>query len=105
VVITKLPFQVPTDPIVQSRCELADKRMAQGGSDYYIPETILAFKQGFGRLVRSARDSGVVFVLDNRIITRRYGQRFFASIPDCRNVVAPFHECLREAQRWLARNG
>jgi len=104
VVITKLPFQVPTDPIVQSRCELADKRMAQGGSDYYIPETILAFKQGFGRLVRSATDSGVVFVLDNRIITRRYGQRFFASIPDCRNVVAPFHECLREAERWLGRS-
>ncbi|MFW5866964.1 MAG: ATP-dependent DNA helicase, partial [Armatimonadota bacterium] len=49
VVITKLPFQVPTDPIVQSRCELADRRRADGGSDYYIPETILAFKQGFGR--------------------------------------------------------
>ncbi len=104
VVITKLPFQVPTDPIVQSRCELADKRRAEGGSDYYIPETILAFKQGFGRLVRSTTDSGVVFVLDNRIITRRYGQRFFASIPDCRNVVAPFDECLREAERWFERN-
>ena len=42
---------------------------------------------------------------DNRIITRRYGQRFFASIPDCRNVVAPFHECLQEAERWLGRHG
>jgi Rad3-related DNA helicase len=104
VVITKLPFAVPTDPIVQSRCELADRRRADGGSDYYIPETILAFKQGFGRLVRSATDSGVVFVLDNRIITRRYGQRFFASIPDCRIVVEPFHECLVEAERWLRRS-
>ncbi|MFW6437718.1 MAG: helicase C-terminal domain-containing protein, partial [Armatimonadota bacterium] len=91
--------------IVQSRCELADRRMAQGGSDYYIPETILAFKQGFGRLVRSATDSGVVFVLDNRIITRRYGQRFLASIPECRTIVEPFHECLREAERWLGRKG
>ncbi len=103
VVITKLPFAVPTDPIVQSRCELADERMAEGGTDYYIPQTILAFKQGFGRLVRATTDQGVVFVLDNRIITRRYGQRFFASIPDCRNVVEPFHECLREAERWLGR--
>lgn len=103
VVITKLPFQVPTDPIVQSRCELAAKRQAEGGTDYYIPETILGFKQGIGRLVRSAIDQGVVFVLDNRLITRRYGQRFFASIPDCRKMVGSFHECLSEAERWLKR--
>mgnify|MGYP001058917422 CR=1 FL=1 len=103
VVITKLPFQVPTDPIVQSRCELAARREAQGGSDYYIPETILAFKQGFGRLVRSMTDQGVVFVLDNRLITRNYGQRFFASIPDCSIYVSDFHECLCEAERWLKR--
>jgi len=103
VVITKLPFQVPTDPIVQSRCELANTRQADGGSDYYIPETILAFKQGFGRLVRSMTDQGVVFVLDNRLITRNYGQRFFASIPDCSTFVSSFHDCLCEAERWLRR--
>ena len=48
-------------------------------------------------------DQGVVFVLDNRLITRSYGQRFFASIPDCSIYVSDFHECLCEAERWLKR--
>ncbi|NLO05218.1 MAG: hypothetical protein GX131_05245 [candidate division WS1 bacterium] len=101
VVIVKLPFAVPTDPIVQSRCELAASRGHDGSRDYYIPETILGFKQGIGRLVRSATDQGVVFVLDNRLVTRRYGQRFFDSIPQCRFLVESFEECLQEAERWL----
>ncbi len=101
VVIVKLPFSVPTDPIVESRCELAANRGPDGGSDYYIPEAILGFKQGIGRLIRSVTDEGVVFVLDNRLITRRYGQRFFASIPECRFQMGGFHECLQEAERWL----
>ncbi|MEA3402860.1 MAG: helicase C-terminal domain-containing protein, partial [Armatimonadota bacterium] len=101
VVITKLPFAVPTDPIVQARCELAASRGRDGGHDYYIPEAILGFKQGIGRLVRATTDQGVVFVLDNRLLTRRYGRRFFASVPEGRVQVDDFHECLREAERWL----
>lgn len=100
VVITKLPFAVPTDPIVQARCERAAS-LGLNGYDYYIPEAILAFKQGIGRLVRSTSDQGVVFVLDNRLITRGYGQRFFNSIPECRTQVGEFLDCLREAERWL----
>ncbi len=103
VVIVKLPFAVPTDPIVEARCELAASRGLDGGYDYYIPEAILGFKQGTGRLVRSTTDQGVVFVLDNRLLTRSYGRRFFASIPDCRYQVGDFDECLREADRWLKR--
>ncbi len=103
VVIVKLPFAVPTDPIVAARCELAAERAGDGGSDYYIPEAILGFKQGFGRLVRSTSDQGVVFVLDNRLLTRSYGRRFLHSIPQGRLLVDEFHECLREAERWLAR--
>ena len=86
---------------MQSRCELAASRGHDGSRDYYIPETILGFKQGIGRLVRSATDQGVVFVLDNRLVTRRYGQRFFDSIPQCRFLVESFVECLQEAERWL----
>ncbi len=103
VVIVKLPFAVPTDPIVAARCELAAEREREGGSDYYIPEAVLGFKQGFGRLVRSTSDQGVVFVLDNRLLTRSYGRRFLDSIPQGRLQVGEFDECLREAERWLAR--
>jgi len=103
VVIVKLPFAVPTDPIVAARCELAAEREREGGSDYYIPEAVLGFKQGFGRLVRSTSDQGVVFVLDSRLLTRSYGRRFLASIPQGRLQVGEFFECLREAERWLAR--
>ncbi len=101
VVIVKLPFAVPTDPIVRARCELADSRGMDGGSDYYIPEAILGFKQGLGRLLRSTADQGVVFVLDNRLLTRGYGRRFLASIPQGRSQIGSFDECLLEAERWL----
>jgi Rad3-related DNA helicase len=101
VVIVKLPFAVPTDPIVQARCELAAARGLDGGGDYYIPEAILGFKQGIGRLVRSTTDTGVVFVLDNRLLTRGYGRRFLGSIPQGRLEVGSFEECLLEAERWL----
>lgn len=103
VVIVKLPFAVPTDPIVQARCELAAGNGLDGGGDYYIPEAILGFKQGIGRLVRSTTDTGVIFVLDNRLLTRSYGRRFLASIPQGRLQVSSFDECLLEARRWLRR--
>lgn len=103
VVIVKLPFAVPTDPIVEARCEAAAGRGLDGGGDYYIPEAILAFKQGIGRLVRSTTDTGVVFVLDNRLLTRSYGRRFLGSIPQGRLEVGSFEECLLEAERWLRR--
>ncbi len=103
VVIVKLPFAVPTDPIVSARCERAAERDGDGGGDYYIPEAILGFKQGIGRLVRSTTDQGVIFVLDNRLLTRSYGRRFLASIPQGRLHIGEFDECLREAERWLAQ--
>jgi DNA polymerase-3 subunit epsilon/ATP-dependent DNA helicase DinG len=78
-VITKLPFPVPSDPVFAARSELFDDPFGQ----YAVPQAILRFKQGFGRLIRSADDRGACLVLDRRVLTRRYGESFVASLPDC----------------------
>ena len=84
VIIDKLPFAVPSDPVVEAR---TNRIREEGGNpfyDYQIPQAALALKQGFGRLIRSKTDRGVVVMLDNRITKQRYGQIFFDSLPDYR---------------------
>lgn len=101
VVITKLPFAVPSDPLIEARQEDAARRGLNPMEDYYIPEAVVGFKQGFGRLIRTRTDRGVVFVLDTRILTRAYGRRFFRSVPRCELVRDDMEACLRQADRWL----
>ncbi|MDP6542455.1 MAG: helicase C-terminal domain-containing protein [Phycisphaerae bacterium] len=82
VIIAKLPFAAPNDPIVEARIDA----IRQGGGNpfvqYQLPEAIIRFKQGFGRLIRSTSDTGIVVVLDQRLVTKSYGKRFIASLPD-----------------------
>ena len=82
VIVDKLPFAVPTDPIVRARTE---RISAEGGNafrEYHVPRATLALKQGFGRLIRTASDRGVLVMLDNRIRTKSYGKIFLNSLPD-----------------------
>ena len=95
--IVKLPFDVPNDPIIQSRSETFENPF----SEYTLPEAILRFRQGFGRLIRTQSDRGVVAVLDRRVRSKQYGQLFLQSLPNCHLVESSIEDLPEEARRWL----
>ncbi len=82
VIIDKLPFAVPSDPIVDARIRKIREDGGNPFAEYQIPSAVLALKQGFGRLIRSASDRGLLALLDNRILKQAYGKIFFDSLPD-----------------------
>lgn len=83
VIITKLPFAVPTHPLVQARAEQIEESGKSSFMHYQLPEAVLKFKQGIGRLIRSKQDTGIIVILDSRVITKHYGKMFINSIPEC----------------------
>ncbi len=85
-VIDKLPFPVPTDPLQQARQERAEQATGSGFAHYTVPLTTLALKQGLGRLIRSHRDQGLAAVFDSRLVTRPYGRRILDSLPPFRRI-------------------
>jgi len=97
VVLTKLPFDVPTDPLIAARSEMYEDSF----QEYYLPEAILKFRQGFGRLIRTASDRGVVAILDRRVLTKQYGRLFLESLPPCTARQGPATNLAREAGKWL----
>jgi len=92
-----LPFDVPSDPIVAARAETFDDPFYQ----YSLPEAILRFRQGFGRLIRTQFDRGVIVVFDRRILTKRYGKLFLDSLPPCTVKAGPLAELPHSATQWL----
>ncbi len=82
VIIHKLPFAVPDDPVQQARVERVVATGGNGFTDYSVPEAVIKLKQGFGRLIRSRSDRGIVVLLDGRILSRRYGRQFLDALPD-----------------------
>jgi ATP-dependent DNA helicase DinG len=97
VVIDKLPFASPGDPVVAARIERLRSRGGNPFGDYQVPVAVLTLKQGLGRLIRSASDTGILAVLDSRLLRRAYGSRFLESLPPARLV----HD-LAEVERFMA---
>ena len=87
VIITKLPFAVPDEPLIQARLEQIRSEGGNPFMDYQLPEAVLRFKQGFGRLIRSRDDHGIVVILDGRVASKWYGKRFLQALPECKIVV------------------
>ena len=96
--MARLPFPVPTEPIYAARAELFDEPFR----DFALPQAVLRFRQGFGRLIRRKSDRGVFVVLDRRIISREYGQAFLASLPRTRVVQESISTMPQRVERWLS---
>jgi ATP-dependent DNA helicase DinG len=83
VVLTRLPFAVPDHPLQQARAERIEENDGDPFRELSLPQAVLKLRQGFGRLIRSHDDEGTVAILDPRIRTKRYGQTFLRSLPNC----------------------
>lgn len=95
--VAKLPFSVPTEPVFEARSEQYEDPFG----DYSLPQAILRLRQGFGRLIRTKTDRGVVVILDRRIVARKYGKEFLNSLPPSSFKTCKLHELSREIKKWI----
>lgn len=96
--IAKLPFRVPTEPITAARCEAIEAAGGDAFAEYMVPHASLRLKQGFGRLIRSATDRGVVMIADSRVVSKGYGQTLLDALPPARRLIAPVAEVVAQVR-------
>ena len=102
VVLVKLPFKVPDEPLTQARAEDIERRGGNAFIEYSVPLAVIKFKQGFGRLIRNRTDHGAVLILDKRVVEKFYGQAFLNSLPPCRVVSGKSEDVFNELQHFFA---
>ncbi|NJD89964.1 MAG: helicase, partial [Geobacter sp.] len=99
VIITRLPFRVPTEPVQEARSEYISASGGDPFMDYTVPQAVIKFKQGFGRLIRSSGDRGAVLILDSRVLNRGYGRIFLKSLPDVKVSALTGNLLIEELQK------
>ena len=98
-VLARVPFRVPTEPLTAARGEAIEARGGNAFLDYLLPDAALRLKQGFGRLIRTSEDRGVVILMDPRVLTKSYGSTLLDGLPPARRVVGSWHEVRREVDK------
>jgi ATP-dependent DNA helicase DinG len=100
VIITRLPFRVPTEPILEARSEHISANGGDPFREYTVPQAVIKFKQGFGRLIRSRNDHGAVLILDSRVLSKNYGRIFLKSLPEVKVTATGSDELLAALRRF-----
>lgn len=100
-VIVRLPFSPPDEPLTEAKCQIINQQGGNAFMEYSLPEAILRFKQGFGRLIRTETDRGIMFVFDKRIMTTKYGRSFLKSIPDVPVKKGNIDDLVEIIDKWL----
>ncbi len=101
VILTKLPFSVPKEPIIEAKVEAIAKRGGNPFLEYSVPQAVIKFKQGFGRLIRSKTDYGSIMIFDRRILDKSYGKSFLRSLPECRLAKGKEEEVFEAVDRFF----
>ena len=101
VILARLPFRTPSDPVFEARCEKLEQAGFNSFMDLSLPEAVMRFRQGFGRLMRRSTDRGMVAVLDSRLLKKSYGRMFLDSLPKTRTCFGELKELLRRAEDFL----
>lgn len=102
VVIARLPFKVPTEPVLEARAQAIEQRGGDAFMEYTVPQAVIRFKQGFGRLIRHRNDRGVVLILDTRVVKKGYGRMFLRSLPPAKVVQGHSDEVFAAVDRFFS---
>ena len=103
VIIPRLPFKVPSEPVIEARVEAIERRGGNSFMEYSVPQAVIKFKQGFGRLIRRKSDFGTIVIFDNRIVKKFYGRLFLESLPECRIAGGNSDEVFAEMAAFYKR--